>query len=236
MRRKFLAPKCAAEDIPGNFVTERASDILAGEGAPGGVQRPAVTIAFEDAVLVDRCRNGEMQAFSALVAKYQHRVYNLILRMCHRPADAEELAQETFLKALESIAHFRGHSQFYTWLFRIATNLAISRRRRDGRVRFQSLTEPDEFKDGQADRLTAAMAQQREASPDKASENADAARRIAAALQELDDEFRAVVVLRDVEDMDYSQIAEVLDLPPGTVKSRLHRARCLLKEKLVDLM
>jgi RNA polymerase sigma-70 factor (ECF subfamily) len=176
-----------------------------------------------------------MQAFGSLVAKYQDRIYNLVLRMCGRPSDAEELAQETFLKALERISQFRGTSQFYTWLFRIAANLTISHRRRVGRVKFQSLTGSEEFEESQAAALTAAMAQRREPAPETHAMSAETNRRVMQALEELDDEFRLVVLLRDVEDMDYSEIAQVLGLPSGTVKSRLHRARCILKERLADL-
>jgi RNA polymerase sigma-70 factor (ECF subfamily) len=175
-----------------------------------------------------------MQAFGLLVAKYQDRIYNLVLRLCGNASDAEELAQETFLKALENIAQFRGNSRFYTWLFRIAANLAISARRRGARIKFHPLAASDDG-DGQIG-LEARLADSREPSPQHAAASAETAAAVLRALEELDEEARLVVVLRDVEDMDYSQIAEVLDLPVGTVKSRLHRARCLLKEKLSDLM
>jgi len=196
---------------------------------------PKGTIAFSDAALVEQCRRGDMQAFGSLVAKYQDRIFNMIYRMCGRRADAEELAQEAFLKALERITQFRGQSQFYTWLFRIAANLTISHRRRGGRVRFQSLSGPEEFEQSQADALTAAMARRRSPAPEAAVMAAETHQRVMEALEELDDEFRLVVVLCDIEDMDYAQIAQVLGVPVGTVKSRLHRARCMLKEKLADL-
>ena len=205
------------------------------QSAGGTTSRPGGTVAFEDAALVDRSRKGDMQAFGALVAKYQDRIFNMIYRMCGRRADAEELAQETFLKSLERIGQFRGQSQFYTWLFRIAANLTISHRRRGGRVRFQSLSGPEEFEQSQADALTAAMARRRNPAPDAAVMAAETHQRVMQALEELDDEFRLVVVLCDIEEMDYAQIAEVLGVPVGTVKSRLHRARCMLKEKLADL-
>jgi RNA polymerase sigma-70 factor, ECF subfamily len=202
----------------------------------GGPQAKAATISFEDAALVEQCRRGDMLAFGSLVAKYQERIFNMVFRMCGRRADAEELAQETFLKALERINQFRGQSKFYTWLFRIAANLTISHRRRGGRVRFQSLSGPEEFEQNQADNLTAAMAHKRNPAPEAAAMAAETNRRIMDALEELDDEFRLVVVLCDMEGMNYAQIAQVLNLPIGTVKSRLHRARCELKDKLADLV
>ena len=193
-------------------------------------------IALEDAALVQRTRKGDMRAFGMLVAKYQDRIFNLILRMCPRHAEAEELTQETFLRALERIGQFRGNSKFYTWLFRIGANLTLSHRRRVGRVRFQSLSGTDEFDGTQADHLTAAVAAKRQVNPAAAAMTAETRTRVLEALEELDDEFRLVVLLRDVEEMDYDQISQVTGLPLGTVKSRLHRARCLLRQSLASLM
>jgi len=177
-----------------------------------------------------------MQAFGSLVAKYQDRIYNMILRMCGRAADAEELTQDTFLRALERIGQFTGRSEFYTWLFRVAANLTISHKRRSMRIRFQTL-DPDEARSGtQADSLTAAVAAQRDPPPQAAAMASETRQRVLEALEALDDEFRLVVVLCDVEQMDYAQAADVIGVPVGTVKSRLHRARWALKEKLADLV
>ncbi|MFP4107043.1 MAG: sigma-70 family RNA polymerase sigma factor [Phycisphaerae bacterium] len=193
-------------------------------------------IAFADETLVQHSREGDMQAFGALVAKYQDRIFNLVYRMIGNRAEAEEIAQDAFLKALERLDQFRGNSKFYTWLFRIAANLAISHRRRAGRIRFHSMTGPEEFENDRVDVLTAKLSERRTTRPDAAAMAGETSLRIARALEELDDDFRLVVVLRDVEEMDYAQIAECLGLPAGTVKSRLHRARCLLREKLKDLV
>ena len=218
-------------------MADGASNILTGSDKGGGDEAAGpATIDFEDAALVDQCRKGDMQAFGVLVAKYQDRLFNMVYRMCGRRADAEELAQEAFLKALENLPRFRGQSRFYTWLFRIAANLTISHRRRSGRIAFQSLTQSDEFDGTQAEALTAAVARRRTPRPEDAAMSAETSEMVARALAELDDEFRLVVILRDIEDMDYAEIAEVLDVPVGTVKSRLHRARLVLKEKLADLI
>lgn len=209
--------------------------MLAEEGMSGSQPPAKAALVIDDVVLVERSRKGDMQAFGTLVTKYQDRIYNLVLRMVGRASDAEELAQETFLRALERLSQFRGGSQFYTWLFRVAANLAISHRRRGGKVRFQSMTGPDDGDENQSAALTAGMAQRREARPDDAAQSAEVNRRVMRALEELDDEFRLVVFLRDMEDMDYAEIADVLELPVGTIKSRIHRARSMLKEKLADL-
>jgi RNA polymerase sigma-70 factor, ECF subfamily len=216
-------------------VTDQASNPSAAkhpsaEGSPAGG-----TISFEDASLVEKARKGDMQAFGALVAKYQERVLNVVHRMCGRWADAEELAQETFLKAMERIGQFRGSSGFYTWLFRIAVNLAASHRRRTGRLGFRSLAGGEETDGSLGDSLTSGLAERRESLPPDAAAGVELKERVCRALDELEDEFRMVIVLRDIEEMDYGQIAHVLELPPGTVKSRLHRARMLLKDKLSDL-
>ena len=177
-----------------------------------------------------------MQAFGLLVSKYQNRIYNMILRMCSSPSDAEELAQETFLRAMENIGQFRSRSRFYTWLFRIAANLAISHRRRSKKVTFRSLTSGEEYDTGRTDGLVATLAQRRVPSPVAAAMSAEIGERIDQALDELTEEFRIVVILRDIEQIDYAEISEVLGVPIGTVKSRLHRARCLLKQSLADLV
>jgi RNA polymerase sigma-70 factor (ECF subfamily) len=173
-----------------------------------------------------------MQAFGVLVGKYQDRVFNLAMRMCNRRADAEELAQEAFLRALERIGQFKGESRFYTWLFRIAANLTISHRRRSGRVRFVSMDRHEDDEPPVAEMVTAEVARQREPGPVAKAEAAETRDIVTRALESLDEPFRLVLVLRDLQDMDYAEVAEVLNVPVGTVKSRLFRARCLLRQRL----
>ena len=218
-------------------MNREASKILAKTGSASG-QQPAAAqpIVFEDAALVRRFRHGDMQAFGSLVAKYQDRIFNMILRMCPNRAEAEELAQEAFLKAMQRIDQFRGRSRFYTWLFRIAANLTISHRRRAARLRFRSIDSLEELYGSQAHSLTTQLAERRYPRPETMAIAAETQRRILAALDELDEEFRIVLVLRDIEEMDYAQIAAVLDVPVGTVKSRLHRARLTVRDRLKDLL
>lgn len=215
------------------MTSQTSNRVARKDDAPAGRAR---TVSFEDEALVDAARKGDMQAYGSLVAKYQDRIYNMVLRMCGRVADAEELTQDVFLRALERISQFRGRSSFYTWLFRVAANLVLSHRRRAGRVRFQSLTTDERFDETQADGLTAAVAARRNPAPEAAAMSAETELKVMAALETLDEEFRLVVVLCDVEEMEYARAAEVLGLPVGTVKSRLHRARCILRDKLSDLV
>ena len=123
--------------------------------APGAAEDPGRLLAFDDAAQIEACRKGNMQAFGSLVAKYQDRLFNAVLRMCGDRDEATDLCQEAFVRAIEKIGQFRGRSQFYTWLFRIAVNLTISRRRRAAHVKFASLSPDPELGDTQAEALTA---------------------------------------------------------------------------------
>ena len=176
-----------------------------------------------------------MEAFGSLIAKYQDRLFNAILRICGDREEAADLCQEAFVRVLQRLATFRGQSQFYTWLFRIAMNLTISRRRRNSRVRFTSLSNDPELGDGQMAQAVAGLSRG-PADPARQVSDGEVHRRVLEAMDALDDEYRVAIVLRDIEDMDYDQIAAVLAVPVGTVKSRLHRARCMLREKLSSIV
>ncbi len=183
-----------------------------------------------DKALVKRAQRGDMAAFGDLVRRYQDSVFALTARMCRDRAVAEELAQEAFLKALEKLHQFRRESRFYTWLFRIATNLVLSHRRRATTVRFHA------FSDGADDDDSASrggrFTQNREAGPHERAVIGEQQRAVLAALDDVDETFRVVLVLRDMQDLDYSEIAEILAIPVGTVKSRLFRARRELRSCL----
>ncbi len=192
-------------------------------------------IPFDDAVLVRQCQKGDLTAFEPLVVKYQDRIYNLCWRLCGDRQAAEDLTQEAFLKAFESLGTFRGSSSFFTWLYRIATNLALSYRRSERR--HMSLGTGVEWNDipSQAARLHRAV-QDADDQPDLAVQRDEVRRIVWQAIQQLDDDHRAVVVLRDMEGLDYGEIAEVLHVPAGTIKSRLHRARMAIREKLLPIL
>ena len=193
-------------------MTDSSSNVLA-DGEL--LERPASAraSAVDDETLIRRCRQGDVEAFAPLVTKYRNRVLNVVYRLCGNQADAEELTQDAFCKAFEKLQLFRGGSQFYTWLFRIATNLAISHRRRAVRVKFHSLTGADDGNPGRADHLTAEAAERREPGPEATAASNETARRVHAALATLDEEFRMAVVLRDLEGMDYARVAEVMGVP-----------------------
>jgi RNA polymerase sigma-70 factor, ECF subfamily len=187
----------------------------------------------DEGAIIERCRCGDSAAMEGLVLKYQDRIYNTILRICANPDDAAELTQDTFVKIIEKIGEFENRSSFYTWAFAIAVNLTISHCRRKGKIKFGSM---DETGEETQDNARAAMKEflQDEGEPDPAivSQNAELCGLVKKLLNELSGEHRIVLVLRDIEGMDYSQIAHTLNISLGTVKSRISRARSNLRELL----
>ncbi len=182
---------------------------------------------------ISRCRSGDMTAFGSLVEKYQDRLFNAVVRMVYNVDDAQELTQEAFVRALKGLKSFRGQAGFYTWLFRIGFNLCINYRRKQQPVSFSVFQTSQEKGGRQADGLVE-MADSRGLQPMRQAQLSEEHRRVLDALQQLAPEARAVVVLRDIEELDYAQIAQILEVPSGTVKSRLFRARMALREQLLD--
>jgi len=202
-------------------------------GAPA--KAPIESLSFQDGQTLAQLRRGNWAAMEQLVGRYQDRLYVTILRMVNHPEDAADLVQETFVRAMQGLSAFEGKSSLYTWLFRIAVNLAISHRRASRYRSAVSLEQGREEEDGinqQAAGLRRQLEQDTEDDPARTAERNMEYERLVAAIARLDGEFRAVIVLRDVEECDYEQIAEILDVPIGTVKSRLFRARLALREAI----
>ena len=168
---------------------------------------------------LDRLRAGETAAFEELVITYQHRVFGVAVRMLGNAAEAQEVAQEAFLRAHRALADFRGDAKLSTWLYAITSRLCLNRLAKgERRLRRQG-----------AETLLRLAGGER---PDVAVERGELEAALQRAIAELPEERRIVVVLRDLEGLSYEEIAEVLDLELGTVRSRLHRARADLKDKL----
>ncbi len=196
-----------------------------------------VNINIDDTVLVERCKNGDLAAMEVLILRYQNRIYNVILKMCANADDAAELTQDTFVKVLENINKFEGRSSFYTWAFRIAVNLTINHCKRSVKLGFHSLDIGDDEKSQQAQRaLKDFLCDNKTPDPATVVHNRELCELTVKALIKLDDDQRTVVVLRDIEGMNYAQIANVLDVELGTVKSRLSRARANLRDILGDII
>jgi RNA polymerase sigma-70 factor (ECF subfamily) len=191
----------------------------------------AAATRIDDAALVQRCRQGDSEAMELLILKYQNRIYNVILKICANPEDAAELTQDTFVKIIENIGEFRGRSSFYTWAFRIAVNLTLNYCQRRTTVKYKSLEADDDESSRQTRRkLKEFLSDAKSPDPALVAQNKELYRIVMQALMQLDGSHRIVVVLRDIEGMDYAHIAEVLDIQLGTVKSRLSRARANLRQ------
>ncbi len=199
----------------------------------GQLQKQLENITVDDAILVRRCREGDTVAVERLIIKYQDRIYNVILKICGNKDDAAELTQETFVKFIENIGSFAGRSAFYTWLFRIGVNLTLTYCKRRAKLPMLSLDAAAGTKAGDgAAQLKAFLADKDSLDPAVIAQNREIGEIVMQSLGTLDDDHRAVLVLRDIEGMAYAEIADTLDVHLGTVKSRLSRARANLKEIL----
>jgi len=186
--------------------------------------------------LIAQVRQGDRGALGELLGAYQRQVYHVCLRMVSHAEDAADVTQDTLAKAIEHIDGFKGNSKLSTWLFRIAMNLSISHLRKRKVRKAASLETAGTGDNGdladQASSLKSMMIDGREPAPDHRVETDEQIDRLHEAIGELDDDLRAALLLRDLQDMDYQQIAEVMGIPVGTVKSRLFRARLALRQKL----
>jgi len=184
-------------------------------------------------LLVARARRGDPAAFGVLVERHQDALFNGIHRMVRRREDAEDLAQEAFVKAYRAIGGFEGRSSLFTWLYSIAINLVISHRRKMGSKRRLN---PVSLSEGSDDDGRGFEVEDSTERPDATVERYELRGQIEQAISQLEDDYRDVVVLRDIEGFDYETIAGLLGCPQGTVKSRLHRARLALREQLKDVV
>lgn len=221
--------------IEGNFSSQPPSNTMSSvRSAQPEPSRLAPGIDFDgrrQMELLRQAQQGDRGAYGQLVLSYQDRLYNAVLRLVGDPDEAIELTQEAFTRGLMKIGTYRGDAAPYTWLFRIAVNLAISQLRKVHRHRVFSLSTAA---GGQSDEGGPAGRQTDPAAPppDEQAQRRECQEQVIAALGRLDAEYRAVLVMRDIEGFDYQQMADVLGLPLGTLKSRLFRARLALRDEL----
>ena len=184
-----------------------------------------------DKELVSRVKRGDRAAFDLLFGRYQHKILSLVARHVRDPQEAEDVAQEAFIKAFRALPRFRGESAFYTWLYRIAINTAhnhqMARSRRPPGVDID--VGDAQFMDG-ADRLIESE------SPDAAASRDELAEAIDQAIAALPDDLRSALALREFEGLSYEQIAAIMECPVGTVRSRIFRAREAVDRRIGHLL
>ncbi|OFS88404.1 RNA polymerase sigma factor RpoE [Oligella sp. HMSC05A10] len=185
-----------------------------------------------DAALVKRAQAGEKRAFELLVSKYQRRILRLLGRILYNQSDVEDVAQETFLKAYRALPKFRNESAFYTWLYRIAVNTA--RNHLSSKQNQLFVSDQLESQDGETfsllDNLTDGE------TPETHMHNREILEALQAALDDLPEQLRQAIVLRELEGLSYEEIAGVMECPVGTVRSRIFRAREAISERLKSLL
>ncbi len=181
----------------------------------------------DDAQLIDQALAGHSEAFGQLVLRYQDRLFNTIFHVVGHAEDARDIVQEALVQAFLKLSSFQRHSAFYTWLYRIAFNLAVTQRRRKrlptasiDHLRETSHMEPEDCEDN----------------PVEALDRKERCCQVQQAITHLAEEYRSVLVLREIDGCCYETISEILDLPVGTVRSRLHRARLQLREELKEML
>jgi RNA polymerase sigma-70 factor (ECF subfamily) len=191
---------------------------------PPGTGPQAIELRdLPDRELVARCQRNEPRAFDVLVARHQDRIYGAITRFCGNSEDACDIVQRAFINAFRKIQEFKGDSAFSTWIYRIAFNQAVSFRRENRRPSVSIYSTRDEemvVEPAVADNPTERM------------ESEETQKKVQQALDLLEDEDRQIILLKDLQGHSYEEIAEILGVPKGTVRSRLHRARIELKSKL----
>ena len=195
----------------------------------------AIGVRAGEQELIAELKAGSEQAFAYLISQYSHPVYSLIARSMRDPADAADVTQEVFVKVFRNISSFHGDSSLRTWIYRIALHEASNQRRWWSRHKRQELTidAPQENEDGDTFSMADALATQ-DASPFECAVRSELKGRISAALLTLPEAFREVVVLREIQGFGYEEIADMLQVNLGTVKSRLTRGRAALREALAS--
>ena len=182
---------------------------------------------MQEKAWIDAAREGDPLAFEQLIHLYEKRVFALTRRMCKNPADAEEAAQETFLAAWQGLRFFRGESSFSTWLYRLASNACVDLLRKEGR--HQAAAGPS-----LNDEEVVLEIPDEAPTPHALAEQAELKEQIEAGLAALPEEYREVLILREIHQQSYDEIAEILSLDLGTVKSRINRGRKRLRKFLLE--
>jgi len=184
-----------------------------------------------DRELVRRVQNGDKTAFDALVRKYQHRVCNLISRYIRDSSEVFDVSQEAFIKAYRALPNFRGDSAFYTWMYRIAINTAKNHLVSQGRRLPLSTVDTQE-----AEQFEGALSLKDNDTPESLMLRDDIEKTVFSTIEQLPDDLKMAITLREIEGLSYDEIAQAMDCPVGTVRSRIFRAREAIEKKLKPLL
>jgi len=188
-------------------------------------------VRAEERAIIERCRQHDLEAFDELVRLYERRIFNFALRLSGNHHDAEDITVETFIRVFNAIANFRGDATFSTWLFRIAHNVFLDLRKKERAHPHTSLQDVLELDESEVTR----QVEDPGPLPEQLAEDAELSQLLRRAINELPDYQKTMVLLYHTQNKSYEEIAEIMHLPIGTVKSRLNRARIALKSKLEPL-
>jgi RNA polymerase sigma-70 factor, ECF subfamily len=190
-------------------------------------------VATDDLTLVQRFRSGDQRAFKLLVERYQRKVYGVALGMLRDKEEARDVAQEAFVKVYKYLDHFKGDASFYTWLYRITVNICIDVIRKKGSGRGDTHVEFDEtMAQDHSEANLGALGSKLGTNPQKSALRKELSEKIAAAFQEIPEAHRQILLLREIEGMSYEDLARTLNIPKGTVMSRLFHARLKMQKIL----
>ena len=178
--------------------------------------------------LIEKAKSGDIEAFEQLIISCEKKVFNIAYRMIGNYDDANELAQEVFIKAFRSIKNFKGDSLFSTWIYKITANVCLDELRKRKNKNIVSLDQDIELNDGDVKRQISDNAP----SPDMEVESKEIKTIVNESIQQLPDDYKSVIILRDIQGFSYDEISKIVNCPEGTVKSRLNRARQALKKIL----
>jgi RNA polymerase sigma-70 factor (ECF subfamily) len=185
-----------------------------------------------DFLLVERVQSGDREAFGLLVGKYQRKLLRLVMRLVRDPAEAEDVTQEAFIKAYRALPNFRGDSAFYTWLYRIGVNTAKNWLVAHGR----RMPVMSEIVDDETDGIEEGVLLRDDETPDRVLMSRQIGETVNAAMEALPEDLRTAISLREIEGLSYEEIAQVMDCPIGTVRSRIFRAREAIAARLKPLL
>ena len=193
-------------------------------------------MATDDLTLVKRVRSGDQRAFRLLVERYQRKVYAVALGMLKDKDEAMDVSQEAFVKVYKYLEHFKGDSSFYTWLYRITTNICIDVLRKKGGTHGETVEFDETVKMDLSEANIGALGSRLGTNPQKSALRRELGEKIQAALQEVPEKHRAILLLREVEGLSYEDLSRTLEIPKGTVMSRLFHARAKVQKILSEYL